>query len=74
MSTSFQALGNAEISLITSFVRQIIVLLPLAYILSVSNGLTGVWIAFPMSEIVTLIISVCFGMKIYSDRIQVLHN
>jgi putative MATE family efflux protein len=69
-STAFQAFGNGKISLMTSFIRQIIVLIPLAFILSNLVGLKGVWIAFPISEIVTLLVSVFFGIKIYRESIR----
>ena len=56
-SVFFQAIGKATISLVISFLRQIIVLLPAALILSKLFGLTGVWIAFPISELLTFTIA-----------------
>lgn len=70
LSTIFQALGKAEISLIISFARQIIFLLPLAFILSKLIGLTGIWVAFPISEAVSLTISGYFAKKVYREKIQ----
>ncbi|SHH33789.1 MATE family efflux transporter [Clostridium grantii] len=70
LSTAFQALGDAQASLITSFTRQIIILLPAAYILSKLVGVTGVWMAFPISEIVCLAISGYLAIKIYKEKIQ----
>jgi len=58
-STTFQAIGKGVPSLILSFARQIIFLLPLAYILSNIGGLDLIWYAFPISEIISL-----FGMVI----------
>ncbi len=58
-STTFQAIGKGIPSLILSFSRQIIFLLPLAYILSNIGGLNLIWYAFPISEIISL-----FGMII----------
>ena len=49
-STTFQAIGKGIPSLILSFARQIILLLPLAYILSRIGGLSLIWYSFPMSE------------------------
>jgi len=66
LSTFFQALGEAQISLIISFARQIIILLPAAYILSSRFGLSGVWLAFPVAEISSLIIALIFAFRILS--------
>ncbi len=67
LTSSFQALGKAPISLVISFARQIIILLPLAFILSRFMGLTGVWIAFPISEIISLIIAGIFTFKVFRE-------
>ena len=70
LSTVFQAFGKAKISLIISFARQIIILLPLTFILSKLIGLTGVWIAFPISETGALLISGYFAIKVYREKIR----
>ncbi|WP_291637838.1 MATE family efflux transporter [Clostridium sp.] len=70
LSMVFQALGKAEVSLIISFARQIIILLPLAFILSNLIGLTGIWIAFPISEATSLLISGYLAIKVYRKKIQ----
>ncbi|RCW49208.1 MULTISPECIES: MATE family efflux transporter [unclassified Halanaerobium] len=53
VSTTFQALGNGLPSLFFSFLRQIIVLLPLMYILGRTVGLEYLWFAFPISEVIS---------------------
>ncbi len=53
VSTTFQALGNGFPSLFFSFLRQIIVLLPLMYILGKTAGLEYLWLAFPISEVIS---------------------
>lgn len=58
ISSSFQAFGKGTISLFISFTRQIIVLLPSAYILSKLWGLDGIWYSFTLSEISALLICV----------------
>lgn len=58
ISTSFQAFGKGIISLVISFTRQIIVLLPSAYILSKFWGLNAIWYSFVISEFVAVIISI----------------
>ncbi|HBH11585.1 MAG TPA: MATE family efflux transporter [Clostridiales bacterium] len=55
-SVTFQAMGKGYVSLIASFIRQIIFLLPVAVILSRIVGLNGVWFAFIIAEIAAFII------------------
>lgn len=57
-SAVFQACGKGMNSLIVSLVRQLIVLLPIAYLLSLFGNLNLVWLCFPISEIVSVTISV----------------
>ncbi|RKD34256.1 MATE family efflux transporter [Thermohalobacter berrensis] len=52
-STTFQSIGKGLPSLILSFSRQIILLLPLAYILGKIGGLHMIWYAFPISEVIS---------------------
>ena len=60
-STTFQAVGKGVISLMISFSRQIIVLLPAAYFLAKIGGVNLMWYAFPISEVVSaLILSTIF--------------
>lgn len=59
ISSWFQALGNGLYSMIVSLVRQIIVLLPVAYLLSLSNNISLIWWAFPIAEVVGFTISIC---------------
>lgn len=62
-STYFQALGRGFNSLIISFARQLVFLLPIAFYLSKVMGVTGVWVAFPVSEVLTFIIGIVFYIK-----------
>jgi putative MATE family efflux protein len=57
-ATTFQAIGLGLPSLALSFLRQIILLLPLAWLLGRWYGLSGVWYAFPLSEFISLTIMV----------------
>jgi len=59
ISSWFQALGNGLYSMIVSLVRQIIVLLPVAYLLSLSNNISLIWWAFPIAEVVGFTLSLC---------------
>ena len=56
----FQALGSAVYSMITSVTRQLVVLLPVAWLLAQTGRLALVWIAFPVAEIVSLILCIIF--------------
>ena len=58
----FQALGKSYFSMIVSFARQIVVLLPVAYLLSKTGVLNYVWLAFPIAEFISVIVTViCFS-------------
>ena len=59
----FQAVGNPSHSVITSVCRQLVVILPAAYILGLIGGLDAVWFAFPIAELVSLTLSVIFMIK-----------
>jgi len=58
-----QALGKPVYSLITSICRQLIVLLPAAYFLSLTGKLDAVWLAFPIAEVCSFIFSFIFLRK-----------
>lgn len=70
----FQALGNAIFSMIVSIARQLVVLLPAAYLLSLSGKLNLVWWAFPIAEVASLTLSVVFLRWVYRHRIAPLDN
>ncbi len=57
----FQALGRGVFSMIVSVSRQLVVLIPAAYLLSLTGNLNNVWWSFPIAEIASVIASaVCF--------------
>ncbi len=62
-SSVFQAIGNPFHSLIVSVCRQLFVLMPVAWLLGQMGNLSYVWLAFPISEVVSLIISAIFLKK-----------
>lgn len=68
-SSVFQALGNGVYSLIISIMRQLVVLLPAAYLLSLTGNVNMVWLAFPIAEIASIVFSVIFMKKIHKDII-----
>ena len=56
----FQAIGNPVHSLIVAVCRQLVVLLPVAWLMSLTGQLNLVWVAFPVAEIVSLTLSAIF--------------
>ena len=70
LGASFQALGNGIYSTITSLCRQMIALLPAAYLLSLSGNVDMVWWAFPIAELVSLMATLFFFLRIYRQKIK----
>ena len=70
----FQALGHGFLSLIMSLVRQLGVLLPVAFVLSRFGVLDLVWWAFPTAEIVAVIMSIIFLRHIYTKEIKPMYS
>lgn len=68
--TAFQALGNAVYSMIVSIARQLVVLLPAAYLLAFLGNVNYVWWAFPIAEIASLTMTTIFLLKINKDVIR----
>lgn len=69
-SSVFQALGHGMLSLIVSVLRQLVVLLPAAFILSRTGGLSVIWWAFPIAEIFAGVISFIFIRHVYRKEIH----
>ena len=69
VSSMFQALGNGVMSMIVSLVRQLIVLLPVAYLLSKSGNLNMVWWAYPIAEIASICLSVIGFKYVYKKEV-----
>lgn len=63
ISGVFESLGNGKYSLIISLLRQLIIVLPLAYILLALIGLNGVWLSFVISESIASIIAIILLKK-----------
>ena len=68
-SSVFQALGHGVLSLTVSAVRQLLVLLPVAFVLSRLSGLQAVWWAFPIAELFSLTLSALFLKRVYRKEI-----
>lgn len=70
LGASFQALGNGIYSTITSLMRQLVVLLPAAFLLSLSGNVHLVWWSFPIAEVISMATSLYFFARIYRQRLK----
>lgn len=70
VSASFQALGSGIYSTIVSLCRQMLVLLPVAYLLSLGGEVVNVWWAFPIAEVFSLIVTLFLFWRIYKLKIK----
>ncbi|NBK98880.1 MAG: MATE family efflux transporter [Erysipelotrichia bacterium] len=70
LSTTFQALNHGTCSLIVSVARQLVVLLPVAYVMSLTGNVDLVWLAYPIAELVSLLLSIYFFYRIYQNQIR----
>lgn len=68
----FQALGNGVYSLITSAARQLVCILPAAWLFASVFGLHAVWYAFPLAEIISVVLTTLLFRRIYRKKIQLL--
>lgn len=66
----FQALGNGFYSMVVSVVRQLVVLLPVAYLLSLTGNLNLVWLSYPIAELASVMLSIFFLVRIYRKVIR----
>ena len=69
-SSVFQALNHGLLSLIASLVRQLVVLLPAAFIISRFCPLEAVWLAFPIAELFSCALCAVFLHRVYRRDIQ----
>ena len=70
VGSMFQALGNGILSMIVSIARQLVVLLPVAFLLSLTGNVNLIWLAFPIAEIASLTLSSIFLYRIYKKVIK----
>lgn len=71
----FQALGCSIYSMFVSVARQLVVLLPAAYLLSRLGNVNLVWWAFPIAELMSLAMTAFFMAKVYRDIIsKIIHS
>ena len=72
--TVFQALGKGMYSLAVSVARQLVVLIPVAYILSKIGGLKLIWWSFPIAELMSLLMTSIFMVLTYKNVIKKVPN
>ena len=63
MTTMFQALGKGMMSLVMSLLRQLVFIIPLAWILGQLGGLGAVWFCYPAAELLVAVIFVPIALK-----------
>ena len=71
-SAIFQALGNGVYSLIMSIARQLVVILPVAYIFAIKFGLNMVWYSYPIAEIVSVSVCLILLKRILKQKVDTL--
>ena len=74
VGSMFQALGNGVYSLLVSIARQLLVLLPVAWLLSRTGNLELVWLAFPIAEVVSISVTLYFARRIYRLKVRPLYQ
>ena len=74
LGSTFQALGTGVYATIVSLCRQLVVLLPAAYLLSLSGVVNRVWWAWPIAESMGLTLPVFFFLRNYRRRIKPLYE
>ncbi len=69
-SSVYQAFGNGVLSLINSVSRQLVVLIPSAYFLSLLGNVHLIWWSYPIAELVSLILTITFLKYIFNQKIS----
>lgn len=69
-SAVFQAFGYSLFSMFISIGRQLVTLLPVAYLLSLTGDVNKVWWSYPIAEFVCVLLSVIFYAYIYKHKIK----
>ena len=70
IGASFQALGNGMYATITSLARQLLVLMPVAYLMSLTGDVNKVWLAYPIAEVVSGLATLYFFRRIFQQKIK----
>ncbi len=73
-STFFQAVGRGTFSMLMSMTRQLLAILPIAYVLAKLFGLSAVWFAFPIAELIAFTLCMFLLAFVYRTTIRPLHD
>ena len=74
LGSVFQALGNGVYSLSVSVARQLLCMLPLAYVFARVAGLHAVWYSFPLAELISVTLTTILFRRIYVKKLKNLKN
>ena len=74
VGTVFQALNHGVYSTWISVARQLLALLPAAFLLSLTGNVNMVWFAFPIAELVSLVMTLIFFAQVYKKTIVNIPN
>jgi len=74
LGASFQALGNGIYSTVVSLGRQLVVLLPVAYLMSLTGDVHNVWLSYPIAEVVSGALTLYFFVRIWRRKIRPLYS
>ncbi|MBQ4067333.1 MAG: MATE family efflux transporter [Clostridia bacterium] len=74
ISSVFQALGNGLFSMIVSFVRQLVVLIPTAYLFARFGQVWQIWLSFPIAECFSVVLCTVLFIYIYNRLIKPLEQ
>lgn len=69
-SSFFQAMGNSVYSMVISIMRQLVCLLPLAYLFAQTGDVTKVWLSWPIAEVVSLLCGLYFLNRVNKKQIK----
>jgi len=70
LTSVFQAFSSAIYSMIVAFMRQLVILLPVAYFMALTGNIRNVWFSFPIAEVVSVAASVFFYMRLNRKKIM----
>jgi len=74
ITSVFQATSHGILSLTVSVARQLIVLVPVAFLLAQSGNIDLVWFAFPIAELMSLALCIIFFIHLYKKEIKPLYH
>ena len=70
LGSIFQAFSKSFYALLVSIGRQLVVLIPVAYLLSLTGNVNNVWWSFLIAELVSLTLSLIFFRKLYRQEVE----